>query len=292
MSRLLERTSTGWLRDGQPWAPVGSFYGVIGDPIDHSLSPRMQQAGLDERELPHEYLAIRMDAGQLAALKQDPDHGGLQGFNVTAPHKELAATLCDELTEVASRLEAVNTVKVLEDGRWHGHNTDCGGVESVLAEAFPDGERPARAVVLGTGGSARAAVLALVRWGADQVVVQAHSAGGLEKFEEWLGRDEELAAVTVEALPAEHPEAPTTESAWIACLAGDADLAGFLPVAAGRHSAFLLDLRYGEQVADFEPPLGFGYADGLPVLLMQGVLSFAWWFGAPIPLTRMRAALA
>lgn len=292
MNGLLERGPAGWLRDGIAWTPDGPFYGVVGDPIAHSLSPRMQQAGLDERGLGYEYLAIRLDAGQLAELKKLPDHGGLQGFNVTAPHKELAATLCDELTPVAAQLEAVNTVKVLPDGRWHGHNTDCGGVESVLVEAFPGEERPALGTVLGTGGSARAAVLALVRWGAERVVVQAHSAGGLEKFEEWIARNDELADVAVEALPADRPDAPVVDSVWIACLAGEADLAAYLPVAAGRVRTFLLDLRYGTQADGFTAPLGFSCADGLPVLLMQGVLSFAWWFGAPIPLTKMRAALA
>lgn len=291
MTPILELGPGGWRRDGKPWAPQNGFYGVIGDPIDHSLSPRLQQAGLDERGLGYEYLAIRLDAGQLAGLKREPGHRGLLGFNVTAPHKELAATLCEELTPVASQLEAVNTVKVLPDGRWHGHNTDCGGVESVLVEAFPGEDRPVLATVLGTGGSARAAVLALARWGAGRVVVQAHSACGLEKFEEWIGRNDELAGVTVEALPAERPDAPEQSSVWIACLAGEADLSSYLPVAAGTAQAFLLDLRYGKQAEDFEAPLGFGYADGLPVLLMQGVLSFAWWFGAPIPLTRMRAAL-
>lgn len=291
MSPILELGPDGWLRDGEVWSPQSGFYGVVGDPIGHSLSPRMQQAGLDERGLEHEYLAIRLDAEQLAGLKQTPGHGGLLGFNVTAPHKELAATLCDELTPVAAQLEAVNTVKILPDGRWHGHNTDCGGVESVLVEAFPGDERPERATVLGTGGSARAAVLALARWGAGQVVVQAHSAAGLERFEEWIGRNDELAAVTVEALPGERPEAPRQSSVWIACLAGRADLSSYLPVAAGPTPAFLLDLRYGQQTEQFQAPLGFAYADGLPVLLMQGVLSFAWWFGAPIPLTRMRAAL-
>ncbi len=291
MSGMIEWDG-GWQRDGIAWQPAAPFYGVIGDPISHSLSPRMQQAGLAERKLQHEYLAIRMEAARLPELKRTEGSGGLAGFNVTAPHKELAATLCDELTPVAAQLEAVNTVKVLADGRWHGHNTDCGGIEGVLAEAFPGENRPQSAFVLGTGGSARAAVLALSRWGAGTITVQAHSAGGLERFEEWVSRGEELGGVAVEALPTGVPAVPTTSSVWISCLAGQADLKRYLPDAAGDEPVFLLDLRYGQQAEGFQAPIGFGSADGLPVLLMQGILSFAWWFGAPVPLAQMRAALA
>jgi shikimate 5-dehydrogenase len=66
----------------------------------------------------------------------------------------------------------------------------------------------------------------------------------------------------------------------------------FLPVAAGEEAALLLDLRYGDQLPTGNPPLGFTCLDGLPVLLVQGGLSFAWWFGPPVPWAVMREALA
>ena len=60
---------------------------------------------------------------------------------------------------------------------------------------------------------------------------------------------------------------------------------------AGSES-ILLDLRYGVQLPPGEAPLGFSVLDGLPVLLMQGGFSFAWWFGPPVPWARMREAIA
>lgn len=290
MSGLLTMGPDGILRNGEAWNPEEPFYAVLGDPIEHSLSPRMHEAALAERELPHEYLPFRLTPQQVPALKEWSRGGPLAGFNVTAPLKETVAAICEQTTEQAAAIGAVNTVKVT-DGLWHGHNTDSGGILSVLAEAW-SGEQPPPVTVLGTGGSARAAVDALARWGADRIRVQAHSAAGSERFAAWLAGRGDLPDAVVESLPDAPPPVPDGPLIWIDCLAGGVSARPYLPDAAGESPAFLLDLRYGSQLPLDEAPLGFGFADGRPVLLMQGVLSFAWWFGPPLPMQRMRAALA
>ena len=289
MNDVLELGPSGWMRNGLSWEPKAPFYGVLGNPVEHSLSPAMHNAALAERELEFEYLPIRLDPKQVGRLKDWEGSGLLAGFNVTAPLKEIVAAACDDLTEVARSLGAVNAVKV-ENGSWRGHNTDSGGILSVLTEAWPGETPPGRATVLGTGGSARAAVDALVRWGAEAITVQAHSAGGLQRFQIWV-RDEGFQQVRIEPLPVEPPLAPPGPSVWICCLRGEVSARPFLPDVAGSGPAFLLDLRYGSQLSDPTVPLGFQFTDGLPVLLMQGVLSFAWWFGPPIPMQPMRSAL-
>lgn len=290
MTDILELGPSGWLRNGRPWEATRPFYGVLGDPIEHSLSPTMQGAALRERQLDHEYLPVRLEPGQVGRLRDWPDCGGLAGFNVTAPLKEIVRGVCDELTDPARTLGAVNTVKI-DAGRWKGHNTDSGGILTVLTEAWADSEPAAKAVVLGTGGSARAAVDALARWGAESVTVQAHSASGLEKFDDWLREHGDFDQVVVEALPSEPVPLPTDPTVWVCCLKGGVAARGYLPDAAGSDPALLMDLRYGSQLPAAEAPLGFRFTDGLPVLLMQGVLSFAWWFGPPIPIRVMQAAL-
>ena len=85
--------------------------------------------------------------------------------------------------------------------------------------------------------------------------------------------------------------APEKPAVWICCLAGGVDATPFLPVAAGPVRSRLRDLRYGDQLPDSPPPFGFDFNDGLPVLLMQGGLSFAWWFGPPVPWPAMKEAL-
>lgn len=280
----------GWRRGDEPWRPEQPFYAVLGDPIAHSLSPRMQSAALDDRELPFEYLAVQVAAEHLSALKRETRDGLLAGFNVTAPHKEAVAKLCDARLDQASALGAVNTVKV-QDGRWIGTNTDSGGIVTVLSQLWPTAEPPSRGVVLGAGGSGRAAVEALLRWDVPRIELHNRSAAGRERAEAWLAGRGLSERVRVRTLEADREPPQTEPTAWVCCLAGGVPCAPFLPAAAGPDPALLLDLRYGDQRPDESLPLGLQAEDGLPVLMMQGGLSFFFWFGAPVPWTAMRAAL-
>jgi shikimate dehydrogenase len=280
----------GWRRGGESWRPEQPFYAVLGDPIGHSLSPLMQNAALDDRELPYEYVAVQVADEHLAALKRETKNGLLAGFNVTAPHKEAVARLCDGRTDQARDLGAVNTVKV-EEGRWLGHNTDSGGVLTVLSQAWPGSEPPARGVVLGAGGSGRAALDAMLRWDVPAIELRNRSEAGRRRAEDWLagrGLADRVRVLPLEA-DAEPPQVQPT--AWVCCLAGGVPCGPYLPAAAGPDAALLLDLRYGDQRPQEPPVLGLQVVDGLPVLMMQGGLSFAWWFGPPVPWTAMRAAL-
>ena len=117
MAEPLRLDAQGWRRDGCLWRPALPFYAVIGDPVAHSLSPRLHTAALAERGLSHEYLALAVPAGQLGEFKERSEE--LAGFNVTAPHKEAVAALCDGRTDQARDLGAVNTVRV-DQGRWLG----------------------------------------------------------------------------------------------------------------------------------------------------------------------------
>ena len=290
MVDLLTLGPDGWLRDGRNWTPDAPFYGVMGDPIDHSLSPVMQSAALTEREIDAEYLPIRISTGQLRQLKGSPAAQRLAGFNVTAPLKEAVAELCDGRTDQARDLGAVNTVRV-EGERWLGHNTDSGGILTVLSEAWSAEEPPRRAIVLGAGGSARAAVDALLRWEVPAVEVRNRSEAGRRRFAQWLDQRGVAERVQVEGLTADGALADERPTVWVCCLAGGVVATPFLPPAAADVPTLLLDIRYGDQLPDSSRPLGFGFSDGLPVLLMQGGLSFAWWFGPPVPWPVMRDAL-
>ena len=131
--------------------------GVMGWPVGHSRSPRLhghwfQRYGIDGVYVP---LPVRPEDVELAfrALPRL----GMRGWNVTAPHKEVAARLVDELDPAARRIGAVNTVLVLEDGRTHGLNTDGAGFLANLRQQAPSWRPDAGpVVVLGAGGSARA----------------------------------------------------------------------------------------------------------------------------------------
>ena len=135
--------------------------GLLGYPIEHSVSPAMHNAafahlGLDWVYLPRPVLPERLGE----ALRGLPALG-FRGANLTIPHKEQALAYLDDVTPEARALGAVNTITI-EDYRLVGHNTDADGFLAALTEA---GGQYQRAVVLGAGGGARAVVYVLRKLG-------------------------------------------------------------------------------------------------------------------------------
>lgn len=128
--------------------------GVIGDPIEHSLSPALFDYLFKSLQLPCRYDPYRITPDGLADFVDTSRRGGLLGFNVTIPHKEAIKPHLDEIADDARRLGAVNTV-VNEGGQLTGHNTDLAGFLDPLKARDTD-FADARAVVLGAGGAARA----------------------------------------------------------------------------------------------------------------------------------------
>ncbi|MCA9711823.1 MAG: shikimate dehydrogenase (NADP+), partial [Myxococcales bacterium] len=133
-------------------------FGVLGDPVAHSRSPAMHGAAFAALGLPHCYFAFHVRPPQLAAALAGARALGLGGLNLTVPHKQAACALVDALDPAAARIGAVNTV-CMEGSRLVGLDTDGEGFLAGLAE-LPGGE-PSSAVVLGSGGAARAVVDAL-----------------------------------------------------------------------------------------------------------------------------------
>jgi len=156
---------------GRVGASTG-LYGILGHPLGHSLSPALQNAafrglGLDAAYLPFD-VPPRALADTLGALRA----AGLRGANVTIPHKTAVMELLDSLDGAAAGVGAVNTI-VRSNGRLCGYNTDVAGFVGAL-EGRGVVLRGARALVVGAGGAARAAVHGLLMRGAAVTVVNRH----------------------------------------------------------------------------------------------------------------------
>ncbi len=147
----------------------GKKLAVIGDPIEHSLSPLIQQAMLDELGIPCIYGRIHVPAGTVGTWLPGTPDLNLAGFNATMPHKTDLVPLMDTLSDDARMYRAVNTV-VIRDGLFHGHNTDGAGfVRSLHDEGIdPKGKR---ITVYGAGGAARSVVLKLAAEDAGRITV-------------------------------------------------------------------------------------------------------------------------
>ena len=163
-----------------------ALLGLIGSDIRESPSPAMFNAAFGELGMNWAYLPLRVAAGGLREALAGLRAAGFSGANVTIPHKLEAAALADALEGDAARLRSVNTLR-FEGGSVVGHNTDAAGLERSLREAGVALSGPA--LIVGAGGAARAAALALSRLGAGGLHVLNRDRGRAEEFERAIKRE-------------------------------------------------------------------------------------------------------
>jgi shikimate dehydrogenase len=261
--------------------------GVIGDPVGHSLSPVIHNAAFRALDLDWVYLAFPVPAGEGAGAVAAMRTLGLDGLNVTMPHKAGVIAGLDRLSPTAEALGAVNTIHRLA-GELVGESTDGAGFVDalVLDEGFdPSGKR---VVVFGAGGAARAIVLALAAAGAADIAVVNRTAA----------RAEQAAALAGDGIGRSGSE-DDVDDADLVVNATSVGMAG-----TAEADAVLLDtarLRPGQVVADlvYHPirtPLlvaarerGAVAVTGLGMLIHQAAHAFRLWTGEDPPLEVMSA---
>lgn len=138
-------------RQIKPGWPV---YGVIGNPIGHSLSPLLHNTALRHLNMDGVYIPFKVEGDPVTFVK-DFEPLGLKGVSVTIPHKETIMAICSELDPVAKAVGAVNTLVLRPDGSWYGANTDVAGAMESL-EAVAGSLAGKRVAVLGAGGAGKA----------------------------------------------------------------------------------------------------------------------------------------
>jgi len=291
--------------------PGGStaLVGVLGDPVRHSLSPAMHNAALAALGLDWVYLALPVAAADLATVVAALEALDCRGLNVTIPHKQAVAALAAELSPLAQRLGAVNTLVRRPGGGWLGTNTDVEGFLAPLREGgWPGTRAPGqRAVVLGCGGSALAVLAGLEQLGFGSIAVAGRNATALAALQagcrEWLPALEPLAWTTAddEQLLQALAQADLVVNCTPVGMASTTD-----PLAANRSplSAAALDRLPPESgVYDliYTPrptallrgaaERGCRTWDGLEMLVQQGAAALRLWSGRDtVPVAAMRQA--
>ena len=155
--------------------PTTPIYGLMGDPVRQSRSPALHNAALILLDLPGCYLPFAVAASPRLFVEALAPQLGIRGLSVTAPHKEAVLPACRELSALARRIGAVNTLLWLPEGGWRGDNTDAPAALASLRAALQPGGQAAqlaglRVLLLGAGGVARAIGEALRAAGADVAV--------------------------------------------------------------------------------------------------------------------------
>jgi shikimate dehydrogenase len=255
--------------------------GLIGDPVSHSLSPRMQNAAFAAVALDWAYVPLHVPVERLEAAVEGLVALGFAGANVTIPHKTAVVAFCDELDEVAERAGSVNTL-VVRDGRILGSSTD-GPAVLELVEAMD-----ASVLLLGAGGAAQAVATSLLDGGAAALKVSA--------------RDPERAQALVSRLRTIFPQREIATDDWPPTFVGASLLVNATPVRdrsliPATRSQQVVDLSYrpdGSPTAHVLAAREAGsplVVDGLDVLVEQGAESFERWTGITAPRDVMRAAV-
>jgi shikimate dehydrogenase len=264
-----------------------SFVGILGWPLEHTLSPVIHNVGFRRLALDWTYLSWPVEPALLADAVRGLRALGARGANVTMPHKETVIEYLDELSGDAREVGAVNTIQRL-GARLIGHNTDVDGFSEFLAGDAGVDVAGKRALVLGSGGAARAVVKALDALGAGEIAVAARNPA---KADPVAGLARQTSAHTEE-----WRNAPK--------LAGEVDVVvNATPLgASGEHPLPEVAFRTGQCVVDliYVPPstplVDAARADGaqawggLGMLVRQAAASFTIWTGQAAPLEAMSAA--
>jgi shikimate dehydrogenase len=144
------------------------IYGVMGDPIAHSMSPDIHNDAFEKENIEAVYHHFHVTKEGLNDAVKGMKALGIEGFNITIPHKTLIIPFLDEVDELALAIGAVNTV-VNKNGRFIGYNTDGKGFFKSLCDEISGDIKAKKTLVIGAGGAARAIYFTLVKEGVKQV---------------------------------------------------------------------------------------------------------------------------
>ena len=264
--------------------------GVIGDPVQHSLSPVFQQPAFDALGIPAIYERWHTPLAELPDRIQSLRLPDAFGANVTVPHKTAVLALVDQISPLGQRIGAINTI-INRDGILHGDNTDVYGFQRSLIERRPSVERD-HVLVLGAGGAARAIVAALADLGvagltianrtparAEEMVRDLHAEGAaVIPWTDW----DLTAAIRDHSVIVNATSIGWNDEQRVldpAMLAG-VDPDGLIADLTYRDTTLLLDAAAA----------GLNTLDGLPMLVYQGARSFELWTGQDAPVDLMMAA--
>ncbi|KGG00704.1 MULTISPECIES: shikimate dehydrogenase [Prochlorococcus] len=276
-----------------------SFIALIGNPISHSLSPIMQNAALQYLGLDLIYIAIPCKGEDLELVLNSFKKINCKGLNITIPHKEKVINLCSEISPIANKLKAINTLKLNSEKEWSATNTDVEGFIYPLKNLKLAMKK---AIVLGSGGAARSVIQGLINLNLSTISVISRNKSSLYELiknfdnqiqlQGFLNNDEQAqilireADLIVNTTPAgmkttkyENNVMPYGEAFWSAL----------------NSKTIVYDLIYNPAptpLLKFSSKKGCFTINGVEMLVAQGMKSLSFWTdGLEVPFDVMNDAL-
>ncbi|MBM4448066.1 MAG: shikimate dehydrogenase [Chloroflexi bacterium] len=267
--------------------------GIIGDPIEHTMSPAMHNAAFKALGLDYAYLAFRVRKEALKNAIAGLKALGIAGLNVTIPHKVDIMPLLDKLDPLAEKMGAVNTV-VNEDGILTGYNTDAPGFLQALKSSGIE-PKDKKIVVIGAGGAAKGITFVLAEAGAGLVILNRtpsraeELAAQMARFYKQGLKAMALSEANLEKALAGADVLVNTTSAG---MVPDVDLT-LVPARLLRADIAVFDIVYNPRETRLlreAKAAGARTIGGLDMLVWQGALAFEKWTGHKAPFEIMKQA--
>ena len=276
-----------------------SFIALIGHPVSHSLSPIMQNAALQYLGLDLIYIALPCKDEDLELVLNSFKKINCKGLNITIPHKEKVFNLCSEISPIANKLKAINTLKLNSEKKWSATNTD---VEGFIYPLKNLNLAKKKSMVLGSGGAARSVIQGLINLNLSTISVISRNKSSLDaliknfdnqiQLQGLLNSDDQAqilireADLIVNTTPAgmkttkyENNVMPYGEAFWRSL----------------KSQTIIYDLIYNPApttLLEFSAKKGCMTIDGLEMLVAQGIKSLSFWTdGLEVPFHVMNDAL-
>ena len=277
----------------EQWLKNKFEYAVIGDPVAHSLSPEMQNAGFSELGLGAPYGKYHVKVDEIAEFVKFAREN-LCGFNITVPHKKNIIPFLDNISRPAQLAQSVNTVTV-RDGKLFGDSTDGFGLATALNEAFKTNVDGGKFLFIGCGGAVQAVAFYFASIGAAQLCFVNRTVEKAEALARGIAAN--YGSTTKYCAPNDKKQLQAFIDSSTVLIQGTslglkADDPLPLDVALLNSNIAIYDTIYKPTpLLRYAAEHGINYADGRTMLLHQGAKSFEIWTGHQAPVEQMRYAL-
>lgn len=273
--------------------------GIIGYPLGHSLSKVMHEAVMKELGITGSYDIMETDPEDLIQKVKDIKRGDYTGFNVTIPFKVPMTMMIDDFDDAANIAGCVNTVKVMPDKSLKGFNTDIYGFSAAISEAQKNLIKGKKAVIIGTGGAARAAAIGLCDIGVKEIDFYTRNIVNASPMAEFLrGRfvNADFNLKQVQSMSDFSDAAILVNASPIGMRGKAMDLT---PVDTGvlktmKTGSIVYDIIYNPRktvLLQNAQSLGLSTIDGCEMLIYQGAKAFEIWTGQKPSVSTMKIAL-
>ena len=276
-----------------------SFIALIGNPVSHSLSPIMQNAALKYLGLDLIYIAIPCKDEDLESVLHSLKKINCKGLNITIPHKEKVFKLCSEISPVAKKLKAINTLKLNSEKEWSATNTD---VEGFIYPLKTLNLAKKQSIVLGSGGAARSVIQGLINLNLSTISVVSRNKSSLDELIKNFGNQIEIKGLLSNDNQAQNliQEADLIVNTTPVGMKTSKNEMNFLPYGEAfwrslKSQTIVYDLIYNPSptpLLQFSAKKGCMTIDGLKMLVAQGMKSISFWTdGLEVPFHIMNDAL-